>query len=46
MSPRHPRDCMAAYTRSLRARLREEHGFQTRIDHMAIYGYCPGCRKD
>lgn len=34
-----------SYFEPLRARLREEHGFHTRIDHMAIYGYCPDCRK-
>jgi Fe2+ or Zn2+ uptake regulation protein len=35
-----------SYFEPLRARLREELGFHTRIDHMAIYGYCPDCSKE
>lgn len=27
----------------LRAHLLAEHGFQARIDHMAVYGYCSDC---
>ncbi len=27
----------------IRAQLSSQHGFQARIDHMAIYGYCTDC---
>lgn len=29
----------------LRQRLRDEHGFAARIEHMAIYGQCEACRS-
>lgn len=29
----------------LRERLIQEYGFKPRIEHMAIYGECPDCRK-
>jgi Fur family ferric uptake transcriptional regulator len=29
----------------LRAGLRDEYGFEPRIEHMAIYGLCEGCRS-
>lgn len=54
-APHHHMICLAcgavttlddSYFEPLRARLREEHGFRTRIEHMAIYGYCPDCSKE
>jgi len=29
----------------VRERLRREYGFEPRIDHMAVFGVCEGCRK-
>ena len=29
----------------LRERLQDELGFKSRIDHMAIFGYCRGCQE-
>lgn len=31
---------------SLRERLTQEYGFETRIEHMAIYGQCQNCLKN
>ncbi len=29
----------------LRDRLRQEYGFEARVDHMAIFGWCRGCQE-
>jgi len=52
-TPRHHHliclDCGAvtdiddSYFAELRRKLKADHGFVTRIDHMAIYGYCARC---
>jgi Fur family ferric uptake transcriptional regulator len=38
-------DVPDAMLAGLRRKLRDEHGFEPRIDHLAIFGVCRRCRK-